>query len=143
MLQPLFFVFKRKVGDFCVISKSADGILKMGDSCVIPKSADGILKMGDSCVIPKVCRRHPCNIKRNLFAQINLDRQISFYIAESGGFEPSIRLRVYRISSAALSTTQTTFLFYSLQRYCFFLNYASNTLFFYFISLQKCHLSRR
>ena len=31
-------------------------------------------------------------------------------VAESGGFEPSIRLRVYRISSAALSTTQTTFL---------------------------------
>lgn len=31
------------------------------------------------------------------------------YLAESGGFEPSIRSRVYRISSAALSTTQTTF----------------------------------
>ena len=29
--------------------------------------------------------------------------------AESEGFEPPIRLRVYRISSAALSTTQTTF----------------------------------
>ena len=33
----------------------------------------------------------------------------SIFFAESGGFEPSIRLRVYRISSAALSTTQTTF----------------------------------
>ena len=49
--------------------------------------------------------------KKNLLAQVNLDRQISLYSAESGGFEPSIRLRVYRISSAALSTTQTTFLF--------------------------------
>ena len=50
------------------------------------------------------------NKKINLLAQVNLDRQISFLFAESGGFEPSIRLRVYRISSAALSTTQTTFL---------------------------------
>lgn len=40
----------------------------------------------------------------------------NFSFAESGGFEPSIRLRVYRISSAALSTTQTTFLANALQR---------------------------
>ena len=40
----------------------------------------------------------------------------NFSFAESGGFEPSIRLRVYRISSAALSTTQTTFLVNALQR---------------------------
>ena len=45
----------------------------------------------------------------------------TLFSAESGGFEPSIRLRVYRISSAALSTTQTTFLLIRLQRYCFFL----------------------
>ena len=48
--------------------------------------------------------------KIKLLAQVNLDRQFYSFFAESGGFEPSIRLRVYRISSAALSTTQTTFL---------------------------------
>ena len=54
------------------------------------------------------------------------------FFAESEGFEPPIRLRVYRISSAALSTTQTTFLF-AMQRYCFFFNYANNGgIFIYF-----------
>ena len=98
------------MGDFFVIPKSADGILKVGDSCVIPKSADGILKVEDSCVIPKSADGILAKQKINLLAQVNLDRQIYFLFAESGGFEPSIRLRVYRISSAALSTTQTTFL---------------------------------
>ena len=53
------------------------------------------------------------------------------FFAESEGFEPSIRLRVYRISSAALSTTQTTFHQTRLQRYCFFLKYANTTQFFF------------
>ena len=43
-----------------------------------------------------------------------------FFFAESGGFEPSIRLRVYRISSAALSTTQTTFLISACKGTAFF-----------------------
>ena len=46
----------------------------------------------------------------------------TLFFAESGGFEPSIRLRVYRISSAALSTTQTTFLISACKDTAFFSN---------------------
>ena len=58
--------------------------------------------------------------KIKLLAQVNLDRQFYCFYAESGGFEPSIRLRVYRISSAALSTTQTTFLKFAGKGTAFF-----------------------
>ena len=61
----------------------------------------------------------------------------SIFFAESGGFEPSIRLRVYRISSAALSTTQTTFLKFVCKGSAFFLNMQIICIFL-FLSLFKC-----
>ena len=59
-----------------------------------------------------------------------------FFFAESGGFEPSIRLRVYRISSAALSTTQTTFRF-SVCKGTTFFSIMQTILYFFSLSLFK------
>ena len=90
---------------------------------------------------PKVYRQRP-HIKRNkLLAQINLDRQFIFF-AESGGFEPSIRLRVYRISSAALSTTQTTFRFSACKDTAFFL-ITQKISYFFLIVPQMYHPNRK
>lgn len=62
-------------------------------------------------------------------------------LAESGGFEPSIRLRVYRISSAALSTTQTTFLKPTAKIYNFF-NICKYTVFFFEKILFSTHFAQ-
>ena len=99
-------------------------------------------KVGDSCVIPKSADVSLDKKKNKLFAQVNLDRQFIFY-AESGGFEPSIRLRVYRISSAALSTTQTTFLFSACKGTAFILIMQIDCYFFIIIALQMYHRSRK
>ena len=73
--------------------------------------------------------------KIKLLAQVNLDRQFYSFFAESGGFEPSIRLRVYRISSAALSTTQTTFLQFKRKGTAFFSIIQIQSAFFYGFSI--------
>ena len=62
-------------------------------------------------------------------------------LAESGGFEPSIRLRVYRISSAALSTTQTTFLKPTAKIYIFF-NICKYTVLFFEKILFSTHFAQ-
>ena len=62
-------------------------------------------------------------------------------LAESGGFEPSIRLRVYRISSAALSTTQTTFLKPTAKIY-FFFNICKYTVLFFEKILFSTHFAQ-
>ena len=58
-----------------------------------------------------------------------------------GGFEPSIRLRVYRISSAALSTTQTTFLKPTAKIYNFF-NICKYTVIFFEKILFSTHFAQ-
>ena len=126
----------------------------MGDFYVIPKSADGILKVGDflsQLCFERLFLRNPLSLptaslqKENKTAcSSKLGQTVLFFFTRKvGDSNPryacaytAFRVRLFR------PLRQLSFL-YSLQRYCFFLNYASNTLFFYLIVPQKCHLNRR
>ena len=60
--------------------------------------------------IPARLRRGNAKQKKGNGHSSKLDVRFFFRFAESEGFEPPVRLPVHRISSAALSTTQATFL---------------------------------
>ena len=65
---------------------------------------------GDFCVIAhSLPTASYAKKKKNLLAQVNLDRQIFIFFAEEGGFEPPVQLPVRQFSKLLVSATHPPF----------------------------------